>query len=74
MGRDGLSSAEEFFLGLIFGGIWALGTVIVLLRLGALLVLWRMLPPTLWRTYELIVYAIGAVIDLAIAMYITSKG
>ena len=74
MGRDGLSSAEEFFLGLIFGGIWALGTVIVLLRLGAILVASHVLPPTLWRTYELIVYAIGVVMDLAIAIYITSKG
>ena len=59
---------------MIFGGIWALGTVIVLLRLGAILVINHVLPSTLWRTYELIVYAIGMIIDLAIAIYITSKG
>ncbi len=69
-----MSTAEEFFLGMIFGGIWALGTVVVLLRLGAILVANHVLPSTLWRTYELIVYAIGVVMDLAIAIYITSKG
>jgi len=74
VGRYRLSPIELFIVGLIYGGIWALGTVIVLLRLGHLLVLWRMLPPTLWRTYELIVYANGVVMDLAIAIYITSKG